>query len=161
MFDKLKSKNKKPSHMVDIKTKISKLGKVLKSFRNQSGLTQPQLASKSGVSTSIVNDLENGIRTAGCKTIDKIAHGLELNDEDRFRLVLMGIELSKRDFVIPDFTKFPAEVVNFLPYILSKSGITPNKIKRVDLENGNKGGVQITTNQNLKISVEIRLSKKN
>lgn len=147
--------------MVERKTKILKLGKILKSFRKQSGLTQPELASKSGVSTSIVNDLENGIRTAGCKTINKIARGLELNNEDRFRLVLKGIDLSKRDFVIPDFTSFPAEVVNFLPYILSRSGITPDKIKQVDLEKGNKGGIQITTNNDLKLSVEIRLSKKN
>ena len=147
--------------MVERKAKILKLGKILKSFRRQAGLTQPELASKSGVSTSIVNDLENGIRTAGCKTIDKIARGLELNNEDRFRLVLKGIDLSKRDFVIPDFTRFPAEVVNFLPYILSRSGITPDKIKQVDLEKGNKGGIQITTNNDLKLSVEIRLSKKN
>ena len=147
--------------MVERKAKILKLGKILKSFRRQSGLTQPELASKSGVSTSIVNDLENGIRTAGCKTIDKIARGLELNNEDRFRLVLKGIDLSKRDFVIPDFTSFPAEVVNFLPYILSRSGITPDKIKQVELEKGNKGGIQITTNNDIKLSVEIRLSKKN
>ena len=147
--------------MVERKAKILKLGKILKSFRKQSGLTQPELASKSGVSTSIVNDLENGIRTAGCKTIDKIARGLELNNEDRFRLVLKGIDLSKRDFVIPDFTSFPAAVVNFLPYILSRSGITPDKIKQVDLEKGNNGGIQITTNNDLKLSVEIRLSKKN
>ena len=147
--------------MVERKAKILKLGKILKSLRKQSGLTQPELSSKSGVSTSIVNDLENGIRTAGCKTIDKIARGLELNNEDRFLLVLKGIDLSKRDFVIPDFTNFPSEVVNFLPYILSRSGITPDKIKQVDLEKGNKGGIQITTNNDLKLSVEIRLSKKN
>ena len=147
--------------MVERKAKILKLGKILKSLRKQSGLTQPELSSKSGVSTSIVNDLENGIRTAGCKTIDKIARGLELNNEDRFLLVLKGIDLSKRDFVIPDFTNFPSEVVNFLPYILSMSGITPYKIKHVDLEKGNKGGIQITTNNDLKLSVEIRLSKKN
>ena len=147
--------------MVERKAKILKLCKILKSLQKQSGLTQPELSSKSGVSTSIVNDLENGIRTAGCKTIDKIARGLELNNEDRFLLVLKGIDLSKRDFVIPDFTNFPSEVVNFLPYILSRSGITPDKIKHVDLEKGNKGGIQITTNNDLKLSVEIRLSKKN
>ena len=147
--------------MVERKAKILKLGKILKSLRKQSGLTQPELSSKSGVSTSIVNDLENGIRTAGCKTIDKIARGLELNNEDRFLLVLKGIDLSKRDFVIPDFSSFPAEVVNFLPYILIRSWITPDKIKQVDLEKGNKGGIQITTNNDLKLSVEIRLSKKN
>ena len=42
--------------MVERKAKILKLGKILKSLRKQSGLTQPELSSKSGVSTSIVND---------------------------------------------------------------------------------------------------------
>ena len=81
--------------MVELKQKILKLGKILKSFRKNSGYTQPQLSSQSGVATSIVNDLENGIRTAGIKTIDKIARGLELNDDDRFRLLLIGLNFQK------------------------------------------------------------------
>ena len=146
--------------MVDTKSKIIKLGRTLKSFRKQANLTQPELASISGVSTSIVNDLENGIRTAGCNTLNKIAGGLELNNEDRFRLILKGLELSKRDFVIPDFTEFPPEIINFLPYILAKNGITSKKVKKVELGTGNKGGIQITTTEDLTISIEIRLSKK-
>lgn len=147
--------------MVDEKSKILKLGKMLKAFRKKVNLTQPELASISGVSTSIVNDLENGIRTAGCNTLNKIAHGLELGNQDRFRLILKGLELSKRDFVIPDFTQFSPEIINFLPYVLAKNGITPEKVKNVELDNGNKGGIQITTSENLNISIEIRLSKKN
>lgn len=147
--------------MVDEKTKILKLGKMLKAFRKKVNLTQPELASISGVSTSIVNDLENGIRTAGCNTLNKIAHGLELGNQDRFRLILKGLELSKRDFVIPDFTQFSPEIINFLPYVLAKNGITPEKVKNVELDTGNKGGIQITTSENLNISIEIRLSKKN
>jgi transcriptional regulator with XRE-family HTH domain len=146
--------------MVGNKGKILKLGKILKAFRKQANLTQPELATISGVSTSIVNDLENGIRTAGCKTLNKIAWGLELNNEDRFRLILKGLELSKRDFVIPDFTEFPPEIINFLPFILAKNGIIPNKVKKVELGTGNKGGIQITTTEDLTISIEIRLSKK-
>jgi|TARA_B110000467_G_C18042577_1_gene326694 transcriptional regulator with XRE-family HTH domain len=147
--------------MVDEKSKILKLGKMLKAFRKKVNLTQPELASISGVSTSIVNDLENGIRTAGCNTLNKIAHGLELGNQDRFRLILKGLELSKRDFVIPDFTQFSPEIINFLPYVLAKNGITPEKVKNVELDPGNKGGIQITTSENLNISIEIRLSKKN
>lgn len=145
--------------MVENKSKILKLGKILKSFRKSAGLTQPLLASKSGVSTSIVNDVENGIRTAGCNTLNKIALGLGLNDEDRFLLILKGLELSKRDFVIPDFTGYPPEIINFLAYIFSKSGITPQKIKKVELGGGQKGGMQITTFENTKLNVEIRLSQ--
>jgi len=147
--------------MVELKQKILKLGKILKSFRKNSGYTQPQLSSLSGVTTSIVNDLENGIRTAGIKTIDKIARGLELNDDDRFRLLLIGLELSKRDFVIPDFTNYPPEIINFLPYLLNKSGINPSKVEKVELGKEAKQALLITTNQGLKLSVEIKLSKKN
>jgi len=147
--------------MVENIKKLKKFGKVLKGLRKERGLTQPQLAHASGVSTSIVNDLENAIRSAGCKTVNKIARGLELNDEDRFRFILISLQLSKRDFVIPDFTDFPPEIINFLPYILDKSGINSKKIKKVELGAGNKGGMQITTTEGLKMSIEIRLSKQN
>ena len=147
--------------MVENKNKILKLGKSLKAFRKQKGFTQPELASLSGVSTSIVNDLENGIRTAGCKTLNKIAHGLELNDDDRFLLILKALELSKRDFVIPDFSEFPPEIINFLPYILAKNGIKPERVKNVELISDDKGGIQITTTDDLTLSIEIKLTKKN
>ncbi len=146
--------------MVD-KKKVSKLGKIILSFRKQKGYTQPELASLSGVATSIVNDLENGIRTAGCKTLNKIARGLELNDQDRFRLLLLSLELSKRDFVIPDFENYPPELINFLPYALNKFGITPNMIKEVELAEKSKGAIQITTKENLSLSLEIKISRNN
>ena len=98
------------------KKNMMKLGKQLKFLRNRSGLTQPQLAETSGVTTSIVNDLENGIRTAGIKTLDKIANGLKMSDEDRFIFLLNGLSLSKRDFLIPDFSSYSPELINFLPY---------------------------------------------
>lgn len=142
------------------KKKLVKLGKALKAFRKDAGYTQPELSSISGVSTSIVNDLENGIRTAGCKTINKIAKGLKLEDEDRFRLLLTGLELSKRDFVIPDFTSFPPEIINFLPYILNKSGIGPDRIKEVNLGGSSKEALVIITETGHAISLEIKLSKK-
>tara|TARA_B100001093_G_C26420419_1_gene839554 strand:- start:171 stop:614 length:444 start_codon:yes stop_codon:yes gene_type:complete len=147
--------------MVDFKKKLLKLGKTLKSFRKSAGYTQPELSSTSGVTTSIVNDLENGIRTAGCKTLNKIARGLKLEDEDRFRLLLSGLELSKRDFVIPDFTSFPPEIINFLPYILNKSGIGPDAIKEVTLGGNSKQALVINTETGNTISLEIKLSKKN
>ena len=73
----------------------STLGKIIREKRKKMGLTQPQLADKSGVTTSIINDLENGIRSAGSKTINKIAYGLELQEEARFELLLVGLTFSK------------------------------------------------------------------
>ena len=43
------------------------------------------------MATSIVNDIENGIRIAGSKTLDKIAYGLELSNEERFKFIMIGM----------------------------------------------------------------------
>ena len=76
--------------------KINKIAKLLKEYRKRANLTQPQLAGASGVATSIVNDVENGIRNAGSKTLDRIARGLNLSDEERFTFIMAGLSLSKR-----------------------------------------------------------------
>ena len=106
-----------------MKKTVSKIGKLLKNYRKKANLTQPQLAGASGVATSIVNDVENGIRNAGSKTLDRIARGLNLSDEERFTFIMYGLSLSKRDFLIPDFSailsKLPSMFEIFLlrPYI--------------------------------------------
>lgn len=136
-----------------------RMGKQLKSLRNKSGLTQPELARASGVTTSIVNDLENGIRTAGSKTLDKIARGLELPDEERFLLLLNGLSLSKRDFLIPDFSPYSPELLNFLPYALFRSGIKPEHISRIDLPDSKRKNLEITLKSKQTLSLEIRLAQ--
>ena len=57
--------------MVMLRGKIKAFGIVLKKERKLRGFTQGQLAKESGVATSIVNDLENGIRHAGIKAWQK------------------------------------------------------------------------------------------
>ena len=136
-------------------------GKKIKELRSKAGLTQPQLAKASGVATSIVNDVENSIRSAGCKTINKIALGLGLSDQERYLLVLEGLTFSKRDFLIPDFADFPPELLNFLPYVLSKTGIHAKRIKKVDLPNGKRKNLEIILDSKKKIQLEIRVSSSN
>ena len=137
---------------------IKKFGKELKALRAKSGMTQPELAGASGVTTSIVNDLENGIRAAGVKTINKIAMGLGLEDQDRYLLLLRGLEFSKRDFLIPDFADFPSELLNFLPYALRRAGISPKDIKKIELPDQKNKNLAITLKSRKKIQLEIRLS---
>lgn len=139
------------------KKNMMKLGKQLKFLRNRSGLTQPQLAETSGVTTSIVNDLENGIRTAGIKTLDKIANGLKMSDEDRFIFLLNGLSLSKRDFLIPDFSSYSPELINFLPYVLFRSGIKPEKINKIHLPDSKRKNFEIILDSERKVGLEIRL----
>ena len=63
-----------------------RLGPVLKQLRSAAGLTQEELADRSGISTRTVSDLERGIRTAAyADTARRLAEALGLQDEARHR----------------------------------------------------------------------------
>jgi transcriptional regulator with XRE-family HTH domain len=141
-----------------MKPAIKTLGKKLKAFRRQSGMTQPQLAKASGVATSIVNDIENGIRSAGSNTLNKIAQGLELPEEERFFFIMEGLRLSKRDFLIPDFRDFPPEILNFLPYALMRAGIQARDVSKIILPDKKRGNLQVKLLSGSSFSIEVRLS---
>lgn len=137
---------------------VKNFGKQLKALRKKASLTQPELAKTSKVATSIVNDIENGIRTAGCKTLNKIATGLGMPDDERFLFLLAGLAFSKRDFVIPDFSEYSPELLNYLPYVLQRSGIKAANIKQIDLPNQERKNLQITLKSKQKLALEIRLA---
>ena len=137
---------------------VKNFGKQLKALRKKASLTQPELAKASKVATSIVNDIENGIRTAGCKTLNKIATGLGMPDDERFLFLLAGLAFSKRDFVIPDFSEYSPELLNYLPYVLQRSGIKAANIKQIDLPNQDRKNLQITLKSKQKLALEIRLA---
>ena len=120
-----------PCKMVMAREKIKAFGIVLKKERKLRGFTQGQLAKESGVATSIVNDLENGIRHAGIKSLAKIAKGLGLTDERTLSFLLEGIVFSKRDQVLPDLDNYHPVLYNFLPYSLRRQGINSEEIKDV------------------------------
>lgn len=141
-----------------MKKKANKIGKLLKEYRKRANLTQPQLAGASGVATSIVNDVENGIRNAGSKTLDRIARGLNLSDEERFTFIMAGLSLSKRDFLIPDFSDYPPEVLNYLPFVFQKSGIQPKTVKKIILPSKEDKRFQVVLKNGKAMAMEIRLS---
>lgn len=141
-----------------MKTALKALGKKLKALRRQSGMTQPQLANASGVATSIVNDIENGIRSAGSKTLNRIAQGLELQEEERFLFILEGLQLSKRDFLIPDFKDYPPEILNFLPFALTRAGIKAEDISKIHLPSKERKHLQVKLKSGKAFSLEVRLS---
>ena len=116
------------------------------------------LAGASGVATSIVNDVENGIRNAGSKTLNRIARGLNLSDEERFKFIMIGLSLSKRDFLIPDFSGYPPEILNYLQFVFQKSGIGPSKVKKVILPSKENKQFQIVLKSGKSLAMEIRLS---
>lgn len=61
------------------------MGYKIKEFRNKKGLSQVELAKKSGVSRSIISGLESGrITTTTTSTLKKIAEALECKISDIF-----------------------------------------------------------------------------
>lgn len=57
----------------------------IESLRKEQGLTQEQLAEKSGVARSLINQLETGKRNnANTVTLGKIAHALNCKITDLF-----------------------------------------------------------------------------
>lgn len=59
----------------------------IKSVRNELGLTQADLALKSGVSRTVIAQLESGARTVvTSKTMQKISDALDAKVEDIFLL---------------------------------------------------------------------------
>lgn len=61
-----------------------KLGLRIKYLREQSGLTQEQLAEKAGISLDYLGKIEVSINKPGLKTVFKIAKALKLPVKDLF-----------------------------------------------------------------------------
>jgi predicted ATPase/transcriptional regulator with XRE-family HTH domain len=65
------------------------LSELVRRYRSLEGLSQEQLAERSGLSTRQISDLERGLRTMPrLETIRMLAEGLALGDEDRSQLLL-------------------------------------------------------------------------
>lgn len=62
-----------------------KVAKLLRTKRVKLGLTQKELAEKSGVSIPTINGLENEKRNGSAKIIHKVARALDLDELDFFK----------------------------------------------------------------------------
>ena len=86
--------------------------------------------------------------------------GLELSDQDRFLLILQGLQFSRRDFLIPDFENYPPELLNFLPYVLNRAGIQAENIKNIELPGADRKNLEIRLINGKTIQLDIRVSAK-
>jgi transcriptional regulator with XRE-family HTH domain len=77
----------------------------LKKYRRIAGLTQGQLAKKSGVHVTLISRLERGQRrTASYESIVRLAHALNLEPEE-----LLPVEIGSEPMLAPaDNIKRPA-----------------------------------------------------
>jgi len=65
-----------------IKPDRHKVGNLLKTFREERGLTQGAIASCIGVSVPYLSDLERGNRTFSAQRLSSIAEALHLNTKE-------------------------------------------------------------------------------
>ena len=66
-----------PRPASDLKT----LGSVLRAFRRESGLTQEQLSFRSGMTTALISDTENGKRNLSFASIARMLSALDVTWE--------------------------------------------------------------------------------
>ena len=71
---------------------------------------------------------------------------------------MIGLSLSKRDFLIPDFSDYPPEILNYLPFVFQKSGIEPSKVKKVVLPSKESKQFQVVLKNGKAMAMEIRLT---
>ena len=69
---------------------------------------------------------------------------------------MLGLELSKRDFLMPDFFDYPPEVLNYLPFVFQRSGIDASRIKKIILPNKEQKQFKVLLKDGKAMVMEIR-----
>jgi len=100
---------------------------LLKSKRKELGLTSKELSELASVSESLLSGLQTGNRRIGEKQASRIASGLGLLGDEHSDFVFMAMNES-RDRILDLSEDYPVEILNFLPVLLRKKGISPEMI---------------------------------
>lgn len=79
---------------------------LLKKFREERNLTIKQLSEKSGVGNGTIGEIERGKNKARTSTLEKLAKGLNLSEEDKKKLFACLLPKSMREEVINDDPRF-------------------------------------------------------
>lgn len=106
---------------------------LLRKYRNAAQLSQVQLGKAADVSASLINDIENGVRIPGRKSIMKLADGLHLNAAEARSFMLAGLQLSTRDHILPELEGCDPAIINALGIkLLEEARIKPEDIQSVE-----------------------------
>ena len=103
-------------------------GRLLKQLRGQRGLTVRALAKLSGVSFVWITLVENGHKTIGLDTIEKLAKGFRLREPELTRFRLSGLALSQRSDLLKGSHRYGPTLNNALAIHLRRQGIRPTDI---------------------------------
>jgi transcriptional regulator with XRE-family HTH domain len=102
--------------MSTVAARVAKFGQEVRRMREEIGLTQGQLAVRSGLSPIYIGTIENGRRDPSLSTVYGLAKGLGLRTGELFgRLPALSATAQQ---VVMIFDKAPADVQRALLYLL-------------------------------------------
>jgi transcriptional regulator with XRE-family HTH domain len=79
------------------------VGNRIREIRKQKGLTQEQLAEKTGLQNSYVGGIERGERNISLLTLEKLLIGLEITAFELFKIMeieMNGLSLDKKELIL-------------------------------------------------------------
>src|SRR5947207_15107867 len=100
-----------------------KFGKKLAAMRGT--LSLRTLEKKSGVSFSLIGGIENGRRSGGKRSLEKLGRCFGLRGQKLEDFIEEGLMASGRDKLLEHTKQYPAPVYNLLARRLSDAGISP------------------------------------
>lgn len=102
--------------MSTVAAQVAKFGQEIRRLREETGLTQEQLAERSGLSSIYIGTIENGKRDPSLSTVYGLAKGLGLRTGELFgRLPALSATAHQ---VVMIFDKAPADVQRALLSLL-------------------------------------------
>lgn len=75
-------------------------GQIIRALRKAKGLSQTELAAQIGVTKSMINKYESGVRSPSLEALSKICYSLNISPEQ-----LLGIYVDKNILCIQDLTE--------------------------------------------------------
>ena len=103
-------------------------GKYMKRLRTDRKMSQVFLKKATGVAATLISAFEHGERAVGAEVAEKLATGLQLEDPERERFLIGAAKPRRKDRLINEARKLPAEIINYVPKMLPNIGLDPTKI---------------------------------
>ncbi len=103
-------------------------GKYMKRLRTDRKMTQASLQAATGVASTLISAFEHGERAVGPEVSEKLATGLQLEDSERERFLIGAAKTRRKDRLINEARKLPAEIINYVPKMLPNIGLDPTTV---------------------------------
>jgi len=131
------------------------LGSMTSRYRKLLKIESRELAKRAGVYGSLISGIQNGARTIGERNAGQIGKALGLEGNELTRYVYLALNGSVERVFIEN-QKYPAEILNFLPFALHGAGIHPENVQLCTLQ---QDKATLHLNDGSKALVEVKITK--